>query len=99
MSTLFPFLFFQKVTIHTRSKHHAKNLPAKLSVAAKSAASVFLMMFRTAYTLIPENTHPLTCKHDKAEYFLKPAVNSNLQTHLLNEAPETPSYPHIPKYD
>ena len=49
------------------------------SVAAKSAAFVFLMIFRTAYTLISENNHPLTCKHDEFEYFLKPAVNSNLK--------------------
>ncbi len=43
------------VTIHGYSKHHAKNRPAVPSGAAKAAAFVFLMMFRTAYTLISEN--------------------------------------------
>ena len=65
------------VTIHGRSKYYAKNHPAMPSVAAKPAAFVFLMIFRTAYTLISENNHPLTCKHDEFDYFLKPAVNSN----------------------
>ena len=70
--------FWEKnVTIHGCSKYHAKNLPAKLSVAAKPAAFVFLMMFRTACTLISENTHSLTCRHEESEYFLKSAVNSN----------------------
>ena len=85
---------FLNVTIHSRSKHHAKNLPAScqvsaplrsvlnkrhkaLSTTAKTAAFVFVMMFRTAYMLISENNHPLTCKHDEFEYFLEPAVNSN----------------------
>ena len=59
------------------SKHHAKNHPAMPSGAAKLAAFVFLMMFRTAYMLVLENNHPLTCKHDEFDYFLKSAVNSN----------------------
>ena len=66
------------VTIHGCSKHHAKNHPAMPSGAAKTAAFVFLMIFRTAYTLILENNQPLTCKHDEFDYFLKPAMNSNL---------------------
>ena len=65
------------VTFHGDSKHHAKNHPAMPSGAAKPAAFVFLMMFRTAYMLVLENNHPLTCKHDEFDYFLKPAVNSN----------------------
>jgi len=39
------------------------------SVAAKPAAFVLLILFRTAYTLIPENSHPLTCKHDESAFF------------------------------
>ncbi len=47
------------------------------SGAAKTAAFAFLMMFRTAYTLVLENSHPHMCKHDEFDYFLKPAMNSN----------------------
>ncbi len=71
-----------KVTIHGNSKHHAKNHPAMPSGAAKPAAFVFLMMFRTAYTLISENNQPLMCKHNKFDYFLKSAVNSNYEKYL-----------------
>ena len=70
------FSFF--VTIHGDSKHHAKNHPAMPSGAAKTAAFVFLMIFRIAYTLISENNQPLMCKHNEFDYFLKTAVNSNL---------------------
>ncbi|HBI60087.1 MAG TPA: hypothetical protein DDY31_02560, partial [Lachnospiraceae bacterium] len=47
------------------------------------AAFVFLMIFRTAYTLVSENIHPFTCKHDESEYFLKSAVNSNLLLYIV----------------
>ena len=89
---------FAVVTIHGYSKHHAKNLPAKLSglrsasvrakqasqalsTAAKQAAIVLLMLFRTACTLIPENNQSLMCKHNESDFFLKLAVNSNMLLH------------------
>ncbi len=76
-------ILYSFVTIHGYSKHHAKNHPAMPSGAAKAAAFVFLMMFRTAYTLISENNQPLMCKHNKFDYFLKSAVNSNILFYIL----------------
>ena len=69
---------FCDVTICGYFKHHAKNHPAMPSGAAKTAAFVFFMIFRTAYTLISENNRPLMCKHDEFGNFLKSAMNSNM---------------------
>ena len=45
----------QLLLYHGYSKHHTKKHPAMPSGVAKTAAFVFLMIFRTAYTLISEN--------------------------------------------